>query len=72
MSFLDHMAGELRARRQELNLDLSHRALLICDMAFCAVVHPGLSRLLLFLYIYIYKQLRFGQGFELGDALAVF
>ncbi|CAK9054369.1 Malate dehydrogenase 2 [Durusdinium trenchii] len=33
LSFLDHMAGELRARRQELNLDLSHRALLICDMA---------------------------------------
>ncbi|CAK8999424.1 unnamed protein product, partial [Durusdinium trenchii] len=33
MSFLEHMAGELRARRRQLNLDRSHKALLICDFA---------------------------------------
>ncbi|CAK9009730.1 Uncharacterized protein SCF082_LOCUS10393, partial [Durusdinium trenchii] len=27
------MAEELRARRRELNLDISHKAMIICDMA---------------------------------------
>lgn len=33
MAFLEQMAGELRLRRRQLGLDLSHRALLVCDFA---------------------------------------
>lgn len=33
LTFLDFMAGELRARRRELNLDISQKAMIVCDMA---------------------------------------
>ena len=33
MKFLNHMTIQLRVKRQELGLDATHRALLICDKA---------------------------------------
>ena len=69
LTFLDFMAEELRARRRELNLDISHKAMIICDMAsqhsakkFAALKRawveqhnavPGLYLSALLVYIYI-------------------
>ena len=71
LTFLDFMAEELRARRRELNLDISHKAMIICDMAsqhsakkFAALKRawveqhnavPGLYLSALLVYIYIYR-----------------